>query len=347
MRVNDRGETDRPRVVAEIGQGKGRTDYITRAMRCARDAGCWAAKIQLLQPELIAQPDAPVYWDEHRPEVTDQRSSFATVGCLDYGELSGLLDAARDIGIELIATPFDLGAVDVMARAGMRWCKIASGDITNRPLVEAVAKAFPDGVILSTGAASDAEIEAAVDWIGRPWAVLACTLAYPTFPEDAELARVRTLRDLMDRRADGGRIGYSDHTHASSTAGYAVAAGATVLEKHFTLDRADGSVPDNAFALDPEAMAAYVRSADEVAGLLGSGRLGSIAAEDPARVGARRSVCAARDLPAGHRIGADDLVMLRPATPEGFAPTEAHEVTGCTTSRPIAAGAPIVRSAVA
>jgi sialic acid synthase SpsE len=337
---------ERPKVVAEIGQGKGSMDYITRAMRRAHQAGCWAAKIQLLQPETIAQPDAPVYWDERRPEVTDQRSSFATVGCLDYGELAGLLDTSRTIGIELIATPFDLEAVALMARAGMRWCKIASGDITNRPLVEVVAEAFPDGVILSTGAAEDREIEEAIEWIGEPWAVLACTLAYPTPLQDAELARVRTLRQLVENRARGGRIGYSDHTDASSTAGYAVAAGATVLEKHFTLDRSDGSVPDNSFALDPHGMADYVSTANTVAGLLGSGRLGSTAVEQPARAGARRSICAARDLPAGHRIATGDLVMLRPATPEGFAPTEAHRVTGCTTSRAIPAGSPIVRSAV-
>lgn len=337
----------RPRVVAEIGQGKGRTDYITCALRSARESGCWAAKIQLLQPETIAQPGAPVYWDERRPEVTDQRSSFAAVGCLDYGELAGLLGEARTIGIEMIATPFDLDAVEVMVAAGLRWCKIASGDITNRPLVEAAGAAFPDGVILSTGAADDTEIEEAIGWIGRPWAVLACTLAYPTYPRDAELARIRTLKRLLDGRSGAGRIGYSDHTHASSTAGYAVAAGATVLEKHFTLDRSDGSVPDNAFALDPVGMADYVRSANVVADLLGSGRLGSIAAEVPARLGARRSVCAARDLPAGHRIDADDLVMLRPSTPGGFEPKDADRLTGCTTSRPIPAGAPIVRSAVA
>ena len=336
----------RPKVVAEIGQGKGRSDYVVSAMQSARAAGCWAAKIQLLQPETIAQPNAPVYWDERRPHVTDQRSSFATVGCLDYGELAGLVQTARKIDIELIATPFDLEAVDVMAEANLRWCKIASGDITNRPLIEAAAKAFRNGVILSTGAADSVEIEDAIDWIGEPWAVLACTLAYPTSPGDAELARVRTLKGLLDARTAEGQVGYSDHTHSSTTAGYAVAAGATVLEKHFTLDRSDPSVPDNSFALDPDGMAAYVRSANKVADLLGAGRLGPTRAEAPALVGARRSICAARDLPAGHRIDADDLVMLRPATPEGFAPKEAHRVTGCTARRAIPAGAPILRSAV-
>ena len=337
---------ERPKVVAEIGQGKGSVDYITKALVAARDAGCWAGKIQLLQPETIAQPHADLYWEEHRPGIDDQRASFATVGCLDYGLTAALVDIAADVGIELVATPFDLEAVDVMARSGMRWCKIASGDITNRPLAEAAGKAFPDGVILSTGAATATEIEEALTWIGTPWAVLACTLAYPTDAADAELSRIPQVRRLLAERSPGARVGYSDHTHAPATAGYAVAAGASVLEKHFTLDRADGSVPDNAFAVDPSAMAAYVRAADSAAELLGSGDLQPIAAEGPARVGARRAICAAHDLPTGHRINDEDLVMLRPAVAGAFAPKETHLVTGTTTVRAIGAGCVIERSAV-
>jgi sialic acid synthase SpsE len=233
-----------------------------------------------------------------------------------------------------------------MARSGMRWCKIASGDITNQPLVEAAGKAFRQGVILSTGAADDDEIAEAISWIGTPWAVLACTLAYPTSPGDAELARIPTVRRLLAELAPGSRVGYSDHTHASATAGYAVAAGASVLEKHFTLDRADGTVPDNAFAVDPDTMTAYVAEADAAARLLGSGALVPIEAERPARVGARRSICAARDLPEGHRINAEDLVMLRPAVDAAFAPKDAHRVTGGTTRRAIPAGCVIEVAAV-
>jgi sialic acid synthase SpsE len=250
------------------------------------------------------------------------------------------------VGIELVATPFDLEAVDVMARSGMRWCKIASGDITNQPLVQAAGKAFPNGVILSTGAATGEEINEAIDWIGTPWAVLACTLAYPTDDADAELRRIPEVRRLLARRAPGAQVGYSDHTHSSATAGFAVAAGASVLEKHFTLDRSDGSVPDNAFAVDPGAMTAYVEAADGAARLLGAGELHPIAAELPARTGARRTICAARDLPAGHRINAEDLVMLRPAIAGAFVPKDAHHVTGATTVRPIGAGCAIEPSAV-
>jgi sialic acid synthase SpsE len=338
---------ERPKVVAEIGQGKGSVDYVRKALVAARGAGCWAGKVQLLQPETIAQPSAPVYWDEDRPGIQDQRASFATVGCLDYDATAKLLEIAAAVGIELIATPFDLEAVDVMARAGLRWCKIASGDITNRPLVEAAGKAFPEGVILSTGAADGTEIEEAIAWIGSPWAVLACTLAYPTDEDDAELARIPAVQRLLADRALGARVGYSDHTRASATAGYAVAAGATVLEKHFSLDRTDRSVPDNVFAVDPGSMASYVAAADPAARLLGSGRLQPIAAEGPARIGARRSICAARDLPAGHRINAEDLVMLRPAIEGAFAPKEAHRVTGTTTTKAVRAGDVIEPSAVA
>jgi sialic acid synthase SpsE len=337
---------ERPRVVAEIGQGKGSVGYIAKALVAARRAGCWAGKVQLLQPETIAQPNAAVYWDEHRPGIEDQRASFATVGCLDYEATAELLRVAANVGIELVATPFDLDAVDAMARAGMRWCKIASGDITNHPLVEAAGKAFPSGVILSTGAATAAEIEEAIAWIGAPWAVLACTLAYPTADDDAELSRIPEVRRLVAQHAPEARVGYSDHTYASATAGYAVAAGATVLEKHFTLDPSDGSVPDNSFAVDPAAMTAYVEAADAAARLLGVGELHPIAAELPARTGARRAICAARDLPAGHCIAAEDLVMLRPAVAGSFAPKDAHRVIGATTVRAIGAGRVMEPSAV-
>jgi sialic acid synthase SpsE len=337
---------ERPKVVAEIGQGKGSVDYVAQALVAARDTGCWAGKVQLLQPETIVQPHAAVYWDERRPDIVDQGASFATVGCLDYEATTELLDIAAAVGIQLVATPFDLEAVDVMARSGMRWCKIASGDITNQPLVQAAGNAFPHGVILSTGAATSEEISEAIDWIGTPWAVLACTLAYPTADADAELRRIPTLGRLVAERSPGTLVGYSDHTHGSATAGFAVAAGATVLEKHFTLDRADRSVPDNSFAVDPGAMTTYVEAADAAAQMLGTGELGPIPAELPARTGARRTICAVRDLPAGHRINAEDLVMLRPAVDSSFAPADLHRVAGATTVRAIGAGSAIERSAV-
>jgi N,N'-diacetyllegionaminate synthase len=337
-----------PRVVAEAGQCKGSPGYAVEAMRTAKAAGCWATKIQLLKPETIAAENAAIYWHENRPEIRDQRTNFGTTGCLDYDAVPDLMDVAGDIGIELFASPFDLDAVEVMAKSGMRYCKIASGDLTNEPLVRAAAQAFPAGIIMALGAADEVEILRAVDWItdecARPAALLACSLCYPTPLDRAELRRIHTLRRLADEEGWTFEIGYSDHTPWWEAAGWAVAAGATVLEKHYTLDTSDSSVPDNNFALDPARMAAYVDNATRAHAALGTGTLDATDIEQPARVGARRTICAARDLPAGHVITVDDLTFLRPADPAGYEPHEVDAVVGRTAPRDIPAGAVLPRS---
>lgn len=335
------------RVVAEAGQCKGSVDYVIRAMHAAKAAGCWATKIQLLQPETIAVADAAIYWHENRPEIRDQRTNFATTGCLDYGTVPDLMDAASDIGIELFASPFDLPAIEVMAKAGMRYCKIASGDVPNEPFVRAAAQAFPAGIVMALGAASEAEALRAVDWIteecARPHALLACSLCYPTPLDRAELRRIHTLRQLAGEEGWTFEIGYSDHVPGWVSGGLAVAAGATVLEKHYTLDAGDPSVPDNGFALNPGAMTLYVEAAIQAHAALGTGGLDPTDIEAPARVGARRSICAARDLPSGRLLTNDDLTYLRPADPDAFAPHEAGALIDRITTAAIPAGSPIRR----
>jgi sialic acid synthase SpsE len=339
-----------PRVVAEAGQCKGSVDYAIEAMRQAKAAGCWATKIQLLQPDTIARADAAIYWDDTRPEIRDQRTNFATTGCLPYDAVPNLMDAAAEIDIELFASPFDLDAVLAMAKAGMRYCKIASGDVTNESLVRAAAQAFSAGIIMSLGASTEAEILQSVDWItdeyARPHALLACSLCYPTPLHRAELRRIDTLRRLAGEEGWTFELGYSDHTPGWMTAGLAVAAGATVLEKHFTLDATDPTVPDNGFALNPPAMGAYVAEANRAHAALGAGALDPTNIEMPARTGARRSICAARDLPAGHVVTPDDVTFLRPADPDGLDPSMAGAVTGKTLVVDVPAGAVVPRVAV-
>lgn len=341
-----------PYVIAEIGQGKGDPAYVARALARAHQSGCWGGKIQLLQPDRIAQVDAPVYWRERRPEIDGQRATFQTAGCLDYAELPRILDAADRIGIHLVATPFDLAAVAAMARYGVQWCKIASGDITNRPLVEACADAFPHTIILSTGAATLPDIAEALEWIadGRrraaPWAVLACTLSYPTQERDANLGRIATLKAMRDQAGAKYRVGYSDHLVSPGSSLHAVLAGAQVLEKHYTLDDSDRSVPDNAFAVGPLGMDTYVAGAAKAAELLGDGQLLPADAEMPARTGARRVLCAVADLPAGAVVRAQDVIALRPLVAGAFTPADLPALTGRVLRDPVAAGTPIPMSAV-
>lgn len=336
------------RVVAEAGQGKGDFDYLAQAIEAGAKAGCWGVKIQLLRPDTIAQADADVYWDERRPEIKSQRDTFAAVGCLDYTLVKDLAEVARARGVHLIGTPFDSDAVAALHQAGPGYCKISSGDITHEPLVRLAAEAFPGGIILSAGASTAAEIDRALGWIhdtsGQyPAAVLACSLCYPTPVERAELARITTLACSLPCP-----VGYSDHTPGCWSAPVAVGAGATMLEKHFTLDASDPSVPDNAFALDPLAMRLYVDHAQAAAEMLGTGLLEPTDIELPARTGARRSVCTLKDLAVGHRITEADLTDLRPDIGAmGFEPWQRTTVIGRVTVVEIAAGTVILRSSIA
>lgn len=340
------------KVVAEIGQAKGDPEYARAAIKAAAAAGCWGVKLQLLQPERIAQADAATYWPEERPDIPDQRANFTRTGCLPYDAdvLRPLVEHARHLSVELFATPFDSDAVHAMVRAGMTWCKIASGDITNEELVRLAAASFGQRLILATGAATAIEIDQAVEWIyhqtGKPPGyLLACSLAYPTPYDAAEIARVTTIARRHYRTVGAG-VGYSDHTPGLLSAAVAVGAGATMLEKHVTLDASDPDVPDNAFALEPPDLGSYVHLAGEAARMMGTGLLLPTEAERPARAGARRSLCAARDLPAGHVIRAADLVALRPVNPNGI---EAHlgaQVLGRQLAEPVAAGCAIPRRAV-
>ena len=340
------------RVVAEIGQAKGDLNYVRAGIKAAAAAGCWGVKLQLLRPERIAQVDAAPYWSEARADITDQRANFERTGCLPYDAdaLAPLVAEARHDGVELFASPFDAEAVTVMLWAGMRWCKIASGDITNEALVRAAAAMFPQRLILATGAATAAEIDQAVEWIyhqsGKPPAyLLACSLVYPSPDDVAEIARVATLAHRHYRTVGTG-VGYSDHTHGIISAAVAVGAGATMLEKHVTLDASDLDVPDNAFAIEPDDLELYVGMARRAAGMMGTGLLMATDAERPARAGAFRSLCAAEDLPAGHMLRSADVVALRPYRPDCFEANLRGQLVGRVLDQAVAAGCPILRRAV-
>lgn len=287
---------------------QGSVELAIRMAQAAHDAGAWGFKSQLLKPDTIAAPDAPLYWDDAFG-TTNQREAFDLAGLVDYGAWSAVKEACDDIGIVFFATPFDLDAAWTLADMGVRHFKIASGDLTYRDLILACAGSGGE-VILSTGAAYDYEIDRALEWAPDA-TVLACTLSYPTSLDAAHLARIETLRN----RYPSNRVGYSDHTSSDLTALAAAALGAELLEVHYTHDRTAADVADHAMAIDPEGLRYYCVAARVGADLRGSGGLVPCTQEDRARRGARRSAHAARDLPAGHQLVPGDVVWLRPGGP--------------------------------
>lgn len=297
------------RISAEYGQTMGGSIdvAIRQAMACA-EAGADVYKTQLLRPETISRPDAAVYWKDPRPGIT-QADSFASAGLVPYKDWRHVVDACHDLDILFCAAPFDLPAVEALVDAGCDVLKLASGEITHKALVTAVADTgLP--VILSTGAAHEHEIARARAWLSKvkDCTILACTLSYPTPLVAAHLARIETLR----ARFPLSTIGYSDHVGTVTSALGAAVLGAELLEVHTTLDRSDPSCPDNAMALDPEMLRDYVDAAHIGAKLRGSGTLAPDDTEQAARSGARRGVYARRALVRGEHVTENDVDVLRP-----------------------------------
>ena len=334
-------------VVAEMGLCmEGDTNTASRMVAEAAAAGAWGVKVQLLRPDHLATSDAAPYWSDHLGNAT-QREAFARSRPLPYDAFGPLRSEAATLGLAFLATPFDLDAVEACISLGVDGIKIASGDLTNEPLLQAAADAaFRLGVplVVSTGAATADEIwnaQATIlvssGLVNVVW--LACTLAYPTPTAEAHIARIPALGNLVGANVPGSSramVGYSDHTVDDFTSLAAAAAGAVLVEKHFTLGDAHNT-PDNAMALDPFALASYVVNADAGALLRGEGRLVPHGVEEAARHGARRSVAAAHDLAPGDVLAPGDLTALRPAT--GLPPSLTSRLYGTAVVRPVPQGA--------
>lgn len=281
------------RVIAEAGTCNHSLQWAHEAVEAAAAAGCWGFKVQMLTADLLVTRDAPRY--DRLAGPATQHEAFE--GALPYRAWGEVFDHAREVGLVPFASCWDLEAVEVAADLGCEWFKLGSADITYKALIQAAA--MSGNVILSTGASIEAEIHRAVDWVWgqrRDGLVLmACTLSYPCDLSDAQLGRIGRLKDVFGHDFD---IGYSDHTYSTLTGGWAVAAGASYLEKHFTVTPGAGG--DHDFGLDPESMKAYVRGAFQVAGMMDEHWL--VASERDARQLARRSLHTTSDVARGDRL---------------------------------------------
>jgi N-acetylneuraminate synthase len=322
-------------VIAEAGVNHNGDLKMARALiDVAVEAGADAVKFQTFRAERLVTPDAPKA--EYQLQTSgDSESQFEMLRRL---ELSA--DAHRELqsycherGIIFLSTPFDEEAVDLLDELGVPAFKISSGDLTNSPLLEHVAgRGKP--VILSTGMSELSELIEAVSVLNLAGCenpvLLHCVSNYPAAPDEVNLRAMQTMRSAFDVP-----VGFSDHTEGIDVALAAVATGACVIEKHFTLDRTlEG--PDHRASLEPAELRELVRSIRRVEKALGSGRKVPTASEmETARV-ARRSLVAARDIPAGATLERDMVVMRRPGT--GLSPAALDTILGQQTTREIAAG---------
>lgn len=246
-----------------------------------------------------------------------------------------IMERAAGHGMQCFSTPFDESAVDFLESLGVAAYKIASFELTDLPLIDRVARTGKP-VILSTGMASLAEIDDAVRTMraaGNDGIVLLkCTSTYPATPENTNIQTIPVMRDAF-----GVAVGLSDHTMGHGVAVAAVGLGACVIEKHFTLRRADGGV-DSAFSMEPEEFLAMRTEADRAWQALGSVVFGGTAAEENSRA-FRRSLYVARDMAAGEIFTRENLRIVRPGY--GLPPKFFAEMLGKRVKHAVTAGTPV------
>jgi N,N'-diacetyllegionaminate synthase len=330
MRIGSFDTDRRVLVVAEVGNNhEGDPALARRLIMAMADAGVDAVKLQVFRTEHYISPrDA---------ERFARLKSFE----LRPDDVLALAAYAHELGLLFIATPFDLQSVALLERTVDAF-KVASGDITFVPLLDAIA-ATQVPVVLSSGGATLDEIRIAIGRIRAGWpmcstpgelAVLHCVSSYPVPIEQANLAAIPALaRDL------GVTVGYSDHVVEVEASLAAVALGARIIEKHVTVDRNYSDFRDHQLSLEPDEMRALVDRIRVVAALLGTGaKVVQPCERDSIRV-IRRSIAAARDLAAGNRVARADVTWLRPQG--GLRPGTEDTVVGRTLRKGIRAGDPI------
>lgn len=246
-----------------------------------------------------------------------------------------IIDRAASHGMHCFSTPFDDTAVDFLEGLGVPAYKVASFELTDLPLVRKVAKTGKP-IILSTGMASIAEIDEAVRTAraagNEQLALLKCTSTYPATPENSNISTIAHMRDAF-----GLAIGLSDHTMGCGVAIAAIALGAVLVEKHFTLRRADGGV-DSAFSLEPEEFRRLREEADRAWQAMGRITYGGTSAEEKSRI-YRRSLYIGRDLKAGEPLTAESLRIIRPG--HGLPPKFYDELLGRCVRNDVSAGTPV------
>lgn len=342
-------------VIAEAGVNHdGDLDRALRLVDAAAEAGADAVKFQMFcATELVtaeapmaayqrkngsglSKPAAPSASDAARTAELGKASEVTQRTMLAKLELSVTAFArikrhCDERSVQFLASPFSPAALAQLVELRPTAIKIASTDLTNTPLVAGAAETgLP--IILSVGASTADEIDAAVQVVRpHPLVLLHCVSCYPT---PIEAINLRAISALAARF--GVPAGLSDHTTSTEVGAWAVAAGACVLEKHFTLDRSAAG-PDHAMSMAPEELQAYIVRVREVESAMGNGRIGMTDREVEVRTVAGRSVVAVRDVPAGTVLTADMLTLKRPGT--GLSPSTLDALVGRTVTSPLAADA--------
>jgi N,N'-diacetyllegionaminate synthase len=316
-------------IIAEAGVNhNGSVNQAKKMIVAAAQAGVDAVKFQTFRAEtMVTRAAAKAGYQEQTTGTSESQYQMLKkleLSDSDFYELKACCEAQQ---VEFLSTPFDLTTIDVLADIGMKRWKLPSGEITNLPYLRKIGS-FGQEVILSTGMSDMDEIEAALSVLESAGTIrsqitlLHCNTEYPTPMCDVNLRAMQTLRDSFPGLMG---VGYSDHTLGIEVPIAAVAMSATLIEKHFTLDRSLPG-PDHRASLEPNELADMVHAIRNIENALGDGLKKPMPSELKNRSIIRKSIVAAKDIKSGEIYTSDNLTVKRPGT--GVSPMQWDDVLG-------------------
>ncbi|MGA8741795.1 MAG: N-acetylneuraminate synthase [Terracidiphilus sp.] len=314
-------------IIAEAGVNhNGSLDLALSLIDAAKAAGADAVKFQTFRADNLATATAHKAAYQERT-TSNEETQFQMLKRLelDAEAHERLIEHCRTVGIQFLSSPFDIESADLLEQMDVPLYKIPSGEITNLPYLRHIGRKGKP-VILSTGMSTLVEVEEGVQALresgGKDITLLHCVTEYPAPFDEINLRAMHTLHTAF-----GLPVGYSDHTPGTEIAIAAVALGAVVIEKHFTLDR-NLPGPDHAASLEPSELKQMVSAIRHVESALGNGIKTPAKCEIPNMSVARKSLVASRTLQAGHKLEPDDLAIKRPGN--GIAPRQQPDLIGRT-----------------
>lgn len=330
------GKNSPPFVIAEMsGNHNQSIERALEIIEAAAKTGAHALKIQTYTPDTMT-----LDLDEREFHISDPKSLWAGTSLYKlYGQAytpwdwhEAIFKRAKELGIIAFSTPFDATSVDFLESLDVPCYKIASFENTDLPLIRKVA-ATGKPMIISTGMASIAELDdtvrAARQAGCKDLVLLKCTSTYPATADNTNILTIPHMRELF-----GCEVGLSDHTMGVGVSVASAALGATVIEKHFTLSRADGGV-DSSFSMEPAEMAQLVLETERAWQALGQVSYGATVAEEKSIV-FRRSLYVVKDLQAGDKLTADNVRAIRPGL--GLPTKYLEQVLGKSVKQSVARG---------
>lgn len=297
-------------IIAEAGVNhNGDLNIAKKLIDKAAEAGADAIKFQTFKAENLVTKEAPKA--DYQRDTTGEGNQFEMLKKLELSEKDHIIlkKYCEEKGILFLSTPFDFESVDILEKIDVPLYKVSSGDLTNLPLLKYIAKKQRP-IILSTGMANLAEVEEAVYVIwregNRDVILLHCTSNYPTAYEDVNLRAMITLKEAFKVP-----VGYSDHTTGIEVSIAAVALGASIIEKHFTLSR-NMIGPDHKASSEPDEFKYMVDSIRNIEKAMGDGIKRCSEREENTKMVVRKSIVAAKNISKGEFIRSTDICLKRP-----------------------------------